>query len=142
MRYAEGDNRGVPEVALLGKLAIAVLLAISVARGFAGAPARARHPAAARTLLFVAGALYAGAGATLVADDVLVSAVLAVLGVEASCVSAWLARASGEGGDDDGGGGGPGPDDGDRPVPRGPVIDWDAFDRARSGWERGRTPAR
>jgi hypothetical protein len=132
----------VPEVALLGKIIVAVLLAGSVARGFAGAPAQARHPAAARTLLVVAGALYAGAAATLVAGDVLVSAVLAVLGVEASCVSAWLARAPGEGGDDDGGGGGPGPDDGDRPVPRGPVIDWDAFDRARSSWERGRTPAR
>lgn len=138
----EGDNRGVPEVALLGKVGVAVLLAISVARGFAGTPARAKHPVAARVMLVVAGALYAGGAVAILEGQVPLSAVLAVLGVEASCVSAWLARAPGDGGDDDGGGGGPGPDDGDRPVPQGPVIDWDAFDRARGSWERGRTPVR
>ncbi len=38
-------------------------------------------------------------------------------------------------GDDDDGGGRP-----RRPRPQPPGLDWEAFDRARSGWERGRTP--
>jgi hypothetical protein len=131
----------VPEFALLGKVAVGVLLAFSVVRGFGGAPARARHPAAARLLLTAAAASYAGAAVALLGGQAVLSGVLAVVGVEAACLSAWLARATGDD-DDDGGGGGPGPDDdGDRPAPHGPAVDWEAFDRARSAWERPRTPA-
>jgi hypothetical protein len=133
----------VAELALLGKVGVAVLLTASIVRGFAGAPARARHPAAARVVLLIAASLYASAAVALVADDGVLAALLAVLGVEAACLSAWLARArDDDGGDDDGGGGGPGPDDGDRPAPHGPMVDWDAFDRARAAWERPRTPSR
>ncbi|HEY5142757.1 MAG TPA: hypothetical protein VII98_04600 [Solirubrobacteraceae bacterium] len=38
-------------------------------------------------------------------------------------------------GEDDDGGGSP-----RRPRPHPPGLDWAAFDRARRGWERGRTP--
>ncbi len=40
-----------------------------------------------------------------------------------------------EDGGEDGGGGSP-----RRPRPHPPGLDWEAFDRARRGWERGRTP--
>jgi hypothetical protein len=51
-------------------------------------------------------------------------------------------RRDDEGGDDDGGGGGDPPGD-PATRPGGPGLDWDAFDRERSGWERDRplTPA-
>jgi len=121
---------------LLLKTAVATVIALSILRGFAGPPASARHPVAARLLLLAAAALYAGATGVLVAGREVPAAVLAVAGVEAACASAWLAR--GRGDDGGGGGGGGSRDDGGRPLPGGPGIDWDAFDRARLEWERER----
>ncbi|HSD78186.1 MAG TPA: hypothetical protein VLA98_12310 [Solirubrobacteraceae bacterium] len=121
----------MPELPLLAKAGVAALLAASIARGFAGAPAARPRPGAAGVLLLAAVALYAAATATLAAGRVGSSALLAIAGVEAACASAWLARA------DCGGGGGDGGDDDAPAGPCGPPpIDWDAFDRARRDWER------
>jgi hypothetical protein len=53
--------------------------------------------------------------------------------------AARMLRGPDAGQDDDGegpgGGGGPGPS-GPRDGPRGPAVDWDAFDRERESWTR------
>jgi hypothetical protein len=126
------------DLPLLLKAAVATVLAISILRGFAGPPAPARHPAITRLMLLAAAALYVGATSTLLGGHEQLAAVLAMMGVEVACACAWLARARDDGG---GGGGGGRRGDGGRPLPGGPGIDWEAFDRARMEWERPRTPA-
>ena len=109
--------------------ALAGILLVSMARAFAGPPARRPRRAAARLLLGVTAACYAGGAALVVASGGLVpGALLVVAGIEASCVGAWLVRgADGPPPDEpDGDGGGPGP----------ASWDWDAFDRARAAWTR------
>jgi hypothetical protein len=120
-------------LSLLAQAALAAFLLASIVRAFAGPPAARTSPAVSRRFLLVAGCAYAAATAELLADHPVLATALAVCGVEAACLSAWLARAAWDE-DDDGGGwddepGGPWP------------IDWPAFDRAREGWERTRTPA-
>src|SRR5690348_6253509 len=98
-------------------------------RAFVGPPARRPRRAAARALLGVTAACYAGGAALVVASgSPLPGALLIGAGIEASCIGAWLVR----------GGDGPPPDDrGDDDGGPGPVSwDWDAFDRARAAWGR------
>jgi hypothetical protein len=113
------------------KAVVAVALVLSIARAFFGVPTRRAHDRLARTLVGLAICLYILAGDALLEHQVGMAAALAICGVEASCLAAWVARRRGDddGWDDGGGGGGEGPD-GDSPTP----IDWDAFDRARDGW--------
>ena len=122
-------------LSLLGKAALAAFLLASIVRAFAGRPAEHAKPAVSRRFLLVAGAAYAGGTAELLLGHAGLATALAVCGVEAACVSAWLVRAARDEGDDDDGGGGW--DD----EPAGPwPIDWPAFDRARRAWERTGTP--
>jgi hypothetical protein len=135
----------VPDVPLLAKTGVVVLLAVSIARGFGGAPATAARPGAARALLVTAGALYLAAAVALAGGRAVTATLLAVVGLEAACASAWLARGDDDdGGDGGGGGGGAGGNDG--PGGGGlpedvPAIDWEAFDRARASWDRPRVTA-
>jgi hypothetical protein len=109
--------------------AFAGILLASMARAFVGPPARRPRRAAARALLGVTAACYAGGAALVVASGALVPGVLLVVaGIEASCLGAWLVR-GGDGPPDDPGGDDGGPD----PM----SWDWDAFDRARAAWARG-----
>jgi hypothetical protein len=118
----------VISLSLLAQAALAAFLLASIVRAFAGPPAAHTSPAVSRRFLLVAGCAYAAATGELLADHPVLATALAVCGVEAACVSAWLARAAWDG-DDDGGGW----DD----EPAGPwPIDWPAFDRARETWER------
>jgi hypothetical protein len=111
------------------KIALAVLLAASIARAFFGPPpSRARGslaPAAAGVGFFAYGLALGLALAGLETA----ACILLVAGVEALCLAVWLAR----GGDDRGG------DDPPPPEPE-PPVDWEAFDRERARW-RPRTPA-
>ena len=112
--------------------ALAGIVLASMVRAFAGPPARRPRRAAARLLLAVTAACYAGgAGLVVLSGALLPGALLVVAGIEASCLGAWLVR----------GGNGPPPDDPARDDGGpGPVSwDWDAFDRARAAWAR---PAR
>ena len=109
--------------------ALAGVLLASMARGFLGRPARRPSRAAARVLLGVTAACYAGGAALVLASGALVPGALLVgAGIEASCLGAWLARGADGPPPDD-----PGDDDGPAPAP----WDWDAFDRARAAWARG-----
>jgi hypothetical protein len=109
--------------------ALAAVVLGSMARAFAGPPARRPRRAAARACLGLTAACYAaGAVVVLLSGALLPGALLVVAGIEASCLGAWLVR----------GGDGPPPDDasddgGPAPAP----WDWDAFDRARAAWARG-----
>jgi hypothetical protein len=109
--------------------AFAGILLASMARAFVGPPARRPRRAAARALLGVTAACYAGGAVLVVASGALVPGVLLVVaGIEAACLGAWLVRGvDGPPDDPDGDGGGPGP----------MSWDWDAFDRARAAWARG-----
>jgi hypothetical protein len=119
---------------LLVKAALAALLLGSIARAFAGPPAKRPNPVATSRFLAFAGAAYSGGTAMLLLGHATLATAFAATGVEAACASAWLARAGGgDGPDDDGGHGG------DEPAGP-PPIDWDAFDRARRAWERAGTP--
>jgi hypothetical protein len=126
------------ELPLLLKAAVATIVAMSLLRGFAGPPPAAPHPAIMLALLLTGAGLYASGIWALLGGHEQSAVALGVLGVEAACASGWLARA---GDDDGGGGGGRGRgDDGGRPLPGGPGVDWEAFDRARLEWERRGTP--
>jgi hypothetical protein len=109
--------------------AFAGILLASMARAFVGPPARRPRRAAARALLGVTAACYAGGAVLVVASGALVpGALLVVAGIEASCLGAWLVR----------GGDGPPPDDPDGDGGPAPAPwDWHAFDRARAAWARG-----
>jgi hypothetical protein len=115
----------------LTSAALAVLLFVSMGRAFFGPPARRPRRAAARALLGVTAACYAGGAALVVlSGSPLPGALLIGAGIEASCVGAWLVR----------GADGPPPDDApDDRTPDPAPWDWDAFDRARAAWAR---PAR
>ena len=110
--------------------ALAVLLLVSMWRGFVGRPARRPRRAAARGLLGATAACYlAGAALVALTGAPLPGALVVIAGIEASCLGAWLVRGAdgpGDDGDDGPGDDGPGP------------WDWDAFDRARAKWARGR----
>jgi hypothetical protein len=109
--------------------AFAGILLASMARAFVGPPARRPRRAAARALLGVTAACYAGGAVLVVASGALVpGALLVVAGIEASGLGAWLVR----------GGDGPPPDDPDGDGGPAPAPwDWHAFDRARAAWARG-----
>jgi uncharacterized membrane protein YgcG len=118
----------------LPKVALAAVVCASMWRAFLGAPAPANHRAAARLLLALTAACYAGGAAVVASGADVLGSLLIVAGIEASCVAAWLVRgARDDGGGDDGGGGGGGGGSGPK-LP--PPIDWEAFDRARRAWER------
>jgi hypothetical protein len=120
-------------LSLLAQAVLAAFLLASIVRAFAGPPAAHTSPAVSRRFLLVAGGAYAAATAELVSGHPVLATALAVCGVEAACVSAWLARAAWDE-DDDGGGWD------DEPVGPWP-IDWPAFDRARESWQRTGAPA-
>jgi hypothetical protein len=122
-------------LSLLAKAVLAVFLLASIARAFAGRPAADARPAVSRRFLLLAAAAYVAGTAELVLGHPGLATALAVCGVEAACVSAWLARAARDEGDDDDGGGWDDEPAGPRP------IDWPAFDRARRAWDRTGTPA-
>jgi hypothetical protein len=109
--------------------AFAAVVLASMARAFAGPPARRPRRAPARALLGVTAVCYAGGAVLVLVSGALVpGAVLVVAGIEASCLGAWFVR----------GGDGPPPDDPDRDGGPAPAPwDWDAFDRARAAWARG-----
>jgi hypothetical protein len=118
----------VTSLPFLASAALAGILLVSMGRAFVGPPARRPHRAAARALLAVTAACYAGgAGLVLASGSPLPGALLIGAGIEASCIGAWLVR----------GGDGPPPDDpeddrGPAPAP----WDWGEFDRARAAWAR------
>jgi hypothetical protein len=111
--------------------ALAALLLASMWRAFLGRPARRPRRGVARGLLATTGGCYlAGAALVALTGAPLAGALVVIAGIEASCLGAWLVRGAdgpGDDGGDDGGG-----DDGHGPW------DWDAFDRARAQWARGR----
>jgi len=122
--------------------AAAAVLAFSVWRAFVGAPPVRSRPRMSLLLAPAAVAAYAASLLALMAGQDALALVGLMVGVESACLTAWLARAGGEGpaeGEDGGGGGGGpgvGPDD---PAPSdggGHVVDWGSFDRERAGWER------
>jgi hypothetical protein len=125
----------VSALPLLPKAALAAVVCASMWRAFLGAPAPASHRVAARVLLALTAACYAGGAAVVIAGGAeLAGSLLIVGGIECSCLAAWLVRgARDDGGGDDGGGGGGGGGRGPK-VP--PPIDWEAFDRARRAWDR------
>jgi len=108
--------------------ALAGILLVSMGRAFLGPPARRPRGAAARALLAVTAACYAGGVAlVVVSGSPLPGALLIGAGIEASCIGAWLVR----------GREGPPPDDPDHDGEPDPAPwDWDAFDRARAAWAR------
>ena len=109
--------------------AFAAVVLASMARAFAGPPARRPRRAPARALLGVTAVCYAGGAVLVLVSGALVpGAVLVVAGIEASCLGAWFVR----------GGDGPPPDDPEESGPAPAPWDWDAFDRARAAWARGR----
>ena len=108
--------------------AFAAVVLASMARAFAGPPARRPRRAAARALLGVTAVCYAGGAVLVLVSGALVpGAVLVVAGIEASCLGAWFVR----------GGDGPPPDDPEESGPAPAPWDWDAFDRARAAWAGG-----
>ena len=111
------------------KIALAVLLAASIARAFFGPPPprpRGTLAPAAAAAGFLAYGL--ALGLALVGQQT-AACVCLILGVEALCLAVWLAR----GGDDR--------DDFDVPAPEpDPPVDWAEFDRERARW-RPRLPA-
>jgi hypothetical protein len=114
---------------LVVKLLLALGLLWAMSRAFWGAPPARPRPAAARLALALAaaGAALAAAGAWAGAAWAAAPAAGAVL---AASLAGWCSRAPRGGGP-----GGP-------PRPEAPPpVDWDAFDRARAGWSRPRTPA-
>jgi hypothetical protein len=116
------------------RAAVAAILLISILRAFRGVPAGTPRLWLARQLIFMAIALEALTIVALVAGQPLLGAALAAAGVETACLSAWLGLASGgppDSGEDD---------DEPEPVPPGPDIDWDEFDRARRDWDRPLAP--
>jgi len=110
----------------LASAALAALLLASMARAFAGPPARCPRRGAAPALRGLTAAFYVGGAAMVVVTGAaLPGALLIGAGIEASCVGAWLVR----------GREGPPPDDPDHDGEPGPAPwDWDAFDRARAAW--------
>lgn len=116
------------------RIASAALLVTAVGLAWFGPPPRgARQPAAVQLFAAAALVLYAGAVATLILDRKGASAALVAAAILATCVAAWLGRASGDGQGGDGGGGGR---RGGRPD--GPV-DWDALERDVGGGPRDPT---
>ena len=109
------------------EIAVAAVLAVSMGRAFFGRPPRRADG--------VAPAGWMLAGMLLLLTVLLAHAaaagreLLTALAVEAMCVAGWWLRAR-RGEDDDGDGGSGVRDGGDGPPP----VDWDAFDRERSGW--------
>ena len=81
------------------KVALAAIVCVSMWRAFLGAPAQASHRSAARLLLVLTAACYAGGAAIVANGGDLAGSLLIVAGIEASCVAAWLVR----GARDDGG---------------------------------------
>ncbi|MEA2255877.1 MAG: hypothetical protein QOG35_1922 [Solirubrobacteraceae bacterium] len=133
-------DSNVSALPVLAKAGLAAIVCASMWRAFLGAPAPTVHRCAARVLFALTSACYvAGALAVVLGGGELLGALLIVVGIESSCVAAWLLRGSrrGDDGGDDGGGGGGG---GGRGPKAPPPIDWDAFDRARRAWDRDRTP--
>jgi hypothetical protein len=115
---------------LVVKVALGVVLGLSIARAFFGAPPS--RPMRGGTAAAVAGGLgYAAAMAETVRGATLTACVLLAVAVEALAVAVWIAR----GGDD-------GTDETCDPAD-GPPPDWAEFDRVRAGWTpppRDRTP--
>lgn len=104
------------------KAALAVVLALSIARAFLG-PAPAQAPRRLALLPAIASvALYLAACLVVLGHHATGASLLAFAGVEASCLAAWLAR-----GRDDG------LREGDEPEPD-PPVDWATFDRERERW--------
>jgi hypothetical protein len=120
---------------LIVKAALAAGVLASMARAFLGPPAPPAHRHFARGLLGLTAACYlAGAGLVTMGGAELVGSVVVLVGIEISCLAAWVVRATpedGGSGEDDGGGGG----GGKGPPDPGP-IDWAAFDRERRRWDR------
>lgn len=115
-------------MALATKLALALLLIVSVGFAFLGPPPQRRVRAGVRGALLSSGvAGYAAAAAALASGALVPGALLLVAAGELMCAVGWLSRGdappSDDDGDDGGGGGG-----GRRPKP--PPTDWDAFERA------------
>ena len=76
----------------LPKVALAAVVCASMWRAFLGAPAPANHRAAARLLLALTAACYAGGAAVVASGADVLGSLLIVAGIEASCVAAWLVR--------------------------------------------------
>ena len=134
--------RPVSGLPLEVRAALVVAMVAAITWGFFGRPPESRDARAA--LLWGATAVLLGIVATqrLLTDEADGIAFLAG-SVVATSLSVWHVRGPTE--DEDGGlgvragepGDGPGP--GHPPGPPHDAVDWDAFDRARRGWERPRT---
>lgn len=114
---------------LVFKAALGVVLGLSIARAFFGAPPE-RPRRGAATAAVAGGLGYAAAMVVSVRGSTPAACVLLAVAVEALAVAVWLAR-----GRDDGSSGAAQPGDG-------PPPDWAEFDRQRAGWTppRDRTP--
>jgi hypothetical protein len=121
------------------RAALVVVMVAAIAWGFFGRPPESRDGRAAFTWGATAVLLALVATQRLLADHADGVAFLAGT-VVATSLSVWHVR--GEAEDEDGGLGvrADTPEDGPGPRPF-DAIDWDAFDRARRGWDRPRTNA-
>jgi hypothetical protein len=110
---------GLPPVVVQAVIVAAMLA--SMARAFFGPAPRETDGFAALSWMVAGIALFAAA--LWAGGDASMRAVLAAVGVEATCVAGWWLRRRDDGGEVE-----PAPD------PPQPLLDWDAFDRARSAW--------
>ena len=126
------------------RAALVVVMVLAIAWGFFGRPPETRDGRAATAWGTAAVVLALVAAQRLLADHADGVAFLTAA-VVATSLSIWHVRGDTE--DEDGGlgvrAGTPqdGPRPGPRPTPPHDAVDWDAFDRARRGWERPRTNA-
>jgi len=112
------------------KLGAAIVVAGVIAWGFFGRPPETRDLRITAVWLVTSGLLSLGAVVGLARDDESASSAFVAGAVIALSVAVWHARGTEQ---DDGGQGVRETD------PEGP-FDWDAFDRARRGWERPKVP--
>ena len=124
------------------RCAITAGLAVVVVLAHFGPPPRSPRDLGQIVLLSLAALLlYAGAIVAIVRHDNDHGAVFFGVAILVTCLAVWLSRAPRR----DDGGEDPipptpphDPGEPDRPVrPPAPSWDWDAFDRARSSWDRG-----
>lgn len=130
-------------LALEARIAIAALLAVTIALAMLGPAPRRLRPGVAGALMGASLALYFTGALALIDEHLLLGGTAIALAGEAMCGAAWLARFRAtppppRDDGDDGGGGDGGPGDGDPPDP----AHWRDFEAAfrRYDAQRRRSP--